>query len=558
MSNQALLNINQIAARKGAAELEFAVKKVNSLDKSKGGPEGYLKAIERRVEDLVFDEVQKFQKEDNLLSTQSGNIVNNSNITWVLKPIDGTENFLKGYPHFSISLCSVVDNLITSAVIIDPIRREEFSAYSGSGASLNNNKIRASKQNTLKDATLSFKKSVKDKSFDFEKSHKELANQELNMRESGCLSLDLAYVGNINKTLDEEIEELLNNDATELDTIKKIDGIRAYVTKYTSLKEKDILNDCRNGFSKGNCRIQIDKVLEDIERIVFDGEIIGYSKKIRQLQARISKLEEEKVLLNEKKYSVTGEEEQNLENEMADIDAKIAKSYEYIKLLEEDLQIKMKNLGIRLSIDQIRVMTTRVDGDDLAKSIAIFDVTKQISNTLGQLVKDNSFSSNTTTKYYGVYLILSEILGFAQREYITKIDEEYLTKLESYKKSGYQSIEYANEQMRQATMESSKNIFKKNIEAEEFTIKVIDKYKGILLDQKAQLDDALITTDEQIAVAYSTYKTASNSSALMALMVDTQSTFDQILEMQMPEIIPFENIELENEFKSLSDKLNLD
>tara|TARA_B100000003_G_scaffold80013_1_gene71865 strand:- start:423 stop:1211 length:789 start_codon:yes stop_codon:yes gene_type:complete len=195
MSNQALLNINQIAARKGAAELEFAVKKVNSLDKSKGGPEGYLKAIERRVEDLVFDEVQKFQKEDNLLSTQSGNIVNNSNITWVLKPIDGTENFLKGYPHFSISLCSVVDNLITSAVIIDPIRREEFSAYSGSGASLNNNKIRASKQNTLKDATLSFKKSVRDKSFDFEKSHKELANQELNMRESGCLSLDLAYVG---------------------------------------------------------------------------------------------------------------------------------------------------------------------------------------------------------------------------------------------------------------------------------------------------------------------------------------------------------------------------
>ncbi len=365
-------------------------------------------------------------------------------------------------------------------------------------------------------------------------------------------------VGNLNKTLDEEIEELLNNDATELDTIKKIDGIRAYVEKYTSLKEKDILNECRNGFSKGNCRIQIDKVLEDIERIVFDGEIIGYSKKIRQLQARISKLEDEKVSLNEKKYSVTGEDEQNLDNKIADIDAKIAKSYEYIKLLEEDLQSKMKDLGIKLNKDQIKVMTTRVDGDDLAKSIAIFDVTKQISNTLGQLVKDNSFSSNTTIKYYGVYLILSEILGFAQREYITKIDEEYLTKLESYKKSGYQSIQYANEQMRQATMESSKNIFKKNIETEEFTITVIDTYKGILLDQKAQLDNALVTTDEQIAVAYSTYKTASNSSALMSLMVDTQSTFDQILEMQMPQIIPFEDIELENEFKSLSDKLSID
>ena len=60
MSKQALLNINLIAARKGAAELEFAVKKVHSLDSSKGGPDGYLKAIEKRVEDLVFDEIEKF------------------------------------------------------------------------------------------------------------------------------------------------------------------------------------------------------------------------------------------------------------------------------------------------------------------------------------------------------------------------------------------------------------------------------------------------------------------------------------------------------------------
>ena len=365
-------------------------------------------------------------------------------------------------------------------------------------------------------------------------------------------------VGKLNKSLDEEIEDLLNNDASEVDTINKIDGIRAYVERYTNLKEKDILNDCRNGFSKGNCRIQIDKVLEDIESIVFDGEIIGYSEKIRQLQERISNLEAQKVNLNEKKYSVTGEEEINLENEITDIDIKISKSYEYIKLLEEDLQLKMKDLGIRLSIDQIRVMTTRVDGDDLAKSIAIFDVTKQISNTLGQLVKDNSFSSDTTTKYYGVYLILSEILGFAQREYINKIDNEYLKKLESYKESGYRSIEYASIQMNQATMESSKKIFKNNIEAEKLTIRVIDQYKDILLKQKAQLENALITTDEQIAVAYSTYKTASNSSALMSLMIDTQSTFDQILKMQMPKIVPFKNIEIQNEFKNLSDRLSLD
>ena len=103
MSKEALLNVNQLAARKGAAELEFAVKKVHSLDASKGGPDGYLTAIERRVEDLVFEEIQRFYPEDNLLSTQQGSVINNSNLTWVLKPIDGEENFMNGYPHFSLS-----------------------------------------------------------------------------------------------------------------------------------------------------------------------------------------------------------------------------------------------------------------------------------------------------------------------------------------------------------------------------------------------------------------------------------------------------------------------
>ncbi len=70
MSKQALLNINLLAARKGAAELEFAVKKVHSLDLSKGTPDGYIKAIEKRVEELVFEEVMKFQKEDNFLNLQ--------------------------------------------------------------------------------------------------------------------------------------------------------------------------------------------------------------------------------------------------------------------------------------------------------------------------------------------------------------------------------------------------------------------------------------------------------------------------------------------------------
>ena len=146
MSKQALLNVGQIAARKGASELEFAVKKVHSLDASKGGPDGYLKAIIRRVEGIVIDEIRKFYPEDNFFGVESGSEINNSNITWVLKAIDGEINFINGYPHFALSLCSLVDEVPTTAVIIDPLRREEFSASKGSGADMNNGKIRVSQR----------------------------------------------------------------------------------------------------------------------------------------------------------------------------------------------------------------------------------------------------------------------------------------------------------------------------------------------------------------------------------------------------------------------------
>ena len=118
MSIQALLNVNQIAARKGAAELEFAVKKVHSLDASKGSPDGYLQAINRRVEGIVLDEIKRFYPEDNFLGAETGSEVNNSNITWVLKAIDGEANFMNGYPHFALSLTCLMDEEPVTAVVI--------------------------------------------------------------------------------------------------------------------------------------------------------------------------------------------------------------------------------------------------------------------------------------------------------------------------------------------------------------------------------------------------------------------------------------------------------
>lgn len=200
-------------------------------------------------------------------------------------------------------------------------------------------------------------------------------------------------------------------------------------------------------------------------------------------------------------------------------------------------------------------LTTRVDGDELARSFAIFDITKQISNTLGKLVKENSFSAETTVKYYGTYVILSEILGYSQREYIHKIEEIYLPAIEKIEDDIEDSIEFAEKSLNDATTNSNREILKNNIRSNEFSLDVVGNYRKILKGQIKNLEDALERTNEQITVAYSTYDTATNSANLVNLISETQDTFDRIMNMQVPDIIPFENTELELKFQEISDQI---
>tara|TARA_Y100001935_G_scaffold254711_1_gene264681 strand:- start:1239 stop:2504 length:1266 start_codon:yes stop_codon:yes gene_type:complete len=373
-------------------------------------------------------------------------------------------------------------------------------------------------------------------------------------------------LGGMMEAVDREIELLQRDNLGKVDTQKKINGIRDYLDEYGELKEKEQTNSCVQGLFKSsvNCRVLIDEVLYEIEEIVFDGQIISYSERIRDLRSEIKGLENDKSRLNEdfvfakdkEDASLLETSKEEIAEDLAKIDSIINKSNVLIETLEYDLQTKMLNLGIDLSIEQIRVMTTRVDGDDLAKSIAIFDVTKQISVSLGELMNQNSFSGESTAKYYGIYVILSEILGFAQREYISKLDNIYLKRINEIKNNSLKSISMAESEIKRSQSQQSIDIYNNNIKAERFTIEVADQYRSILLSQRAKLLSALKRTEEQISVGYSSYITAMNSSILSSLIQDTLSSFDQIMSMQIPEIIAFESTELESEFRKLSIKIN--
>ena len=117
-----------------------------------------------------------------MLSEESGfiNKKDNNNI-WIIDPIDGTTNFLHGIPHFAICIALQSNKEIVSGLIFDPIKDEMFFAEKNMGAFLNNQRLKVSSKNSLEECL-------------FSSNQEGVKFSNLNMRCSGCASLDLAYV----------------------------------------------------------------------------------------------------------------------------------------------------------------------------------------------------------------------------------------------------------------------------------------------------------------------------------------------------------------------------
>ena len=171
------------------------------------------------------------------------------------------------------------------------------------------------------------------------------------------------------------------------------------------------------------------------------------------------------------------------------------------------------------------------------------------------LLKKNYFSPDTTVKYYGTYVILSEILGFAQQTYIEKINELYLPALNMIKIDIEDATRYAQKNIKNAKSQSNKNILRSNVSSNKFSLSVCKDYEKILEKQKKSLENALKNTEEQITVAYSTYDTAASAANLVKLISQTQNTFNEIMNLQLPEIVPFENAELAIRFEEISNRM---
>ncbi len=190
-----MLNIAVRAARNAGDLILRSSNNVSQLTVNRKSQYDFVSEIDFKAEQEIIKIIRNAYPDHAFLAEESGEHEGNDYI-WVIDPLDGTTNFLHGFPQYAVSIALKVKGKLQLGVIYDPTRDELFTAERGGGAMLNNRRIRVSRQNHLEPALLGTGFPFKsDKYLDaYLALFKPLCVATSGIRRAGAAALDLAYV----------------------------------------------------------------------------------------------------------------------------------------------------------------------------------------------------------------------------------------------------------------------------------------------------------------------------------------------------------------------------
>lgn len=193
---QPILNIASRAARSAGGIILRGLERLDTVQVSEKNHNDFVTEIDKQSEKIIIEAIRKAYPNHAILGEESGHLEGNEEFVWIIDPLDGTRNFMHGFPHFCISIGFKYKDRLEHGLIYDPIRQEIFTASRGNGAQLNNRRIRVSNRATLKGALLGtgfpFRPTADFTTYLKTLSH--LMPQTGGIRRAGSAALDLAYV----------------------------------------------------------------------------------------------------------------------------------------------------------------------------------------------------------------------------------------------------------------------------------------------------------------------------------------------------------------------------
>jgi len=192
-----MLNIAIRAARKAGNHIAKAIENTDKIVSTQKGINDFVTNVDNEAESIIIDIIQNSYPEHSIIAEESGLIEGkDAEVQWIIDPLDGTTNFMKGLPHFAVSIAVRIKGRTEVACIYDPMLNELFTAQRGSGAQLNNTRIRINPVKDLSGTILAtgFPFRKKQHSESYLKIISALFTECADFRRTGSAALDLCYV----------------------------------------------------------------------------------------------------------------------------------------------------------------------------------------------------------------------------------------------------------------------------------------------------------------------------------------------------------------------------
>ena len=193
-----MLNTAVKAARRAGGIINRASQNLDLLHVSRKSHSDFVSEVDSNAEEAIIKVLLEAYPKHSILAEESGATGDQDEpeYQWIIDPLDGTTNFLHGFPQYSVSIALKHRGVLTQAVVYDPTGNELFTASRGRGAYLNDHRLRVSKRNQLSDCLIGTGIPFRELTHmdSYLSILKDIIPRVAGIRRPGSAALDLAYV----------------------------------------------------------------------------------------------------------------------------------------------------------------------------------------------------------------------------------------------------------------------------------------------------------------------------------------------------------------------------
>ncbi len=328
-----------------------------------------------------------------------------------------------------------------------------------------------------------------------------------------------------------------------------------YIDKYNNAPESTWI-----GTDKEDVQKDINKLFETVVNGLIEDDLLIYKTKMAKLKKQISENKSDILKYREKK--VGAPQKSAIYTTKSGYDSKIEETQKEnvileneIRMIKDNLKKNFADIGVNLTPEQIDVLLTRVDGDDIIQISLVMETLKHVTNQILQLMKASKEELTQAKKYYGMHQVLLELVVYIQQKYIDKCNHVYIPKIDKIISDSAEMMGNTKRLRNQEEDNRRRAIYNNNLDAQMLTYKAAKLYKNDIISSRNKMSQAQKISKANLALSKNTYATVMLSADLFDLITESQNMFEEVSKIQVPNLVPFENIQMEQKYKELTESM---